>query len=85
MRALEGKGHRMIWRLTAVGPLSAAFVKYGNKTDRPPVPVYTTLCGAYVSDGFNERSISAAFVKCDNKRVGGSGGDLWEADPRPRL
>ena len=35
---------------------SAAFLKYGNKTDRPPVPVYTTLCCAYVSGGFNERS-----------------------------
>jgi putative transposase len=27
---------------------------------------------------------SAAFVKCDNKRVGDNGGGPWEADPRPR-
>ena len=37
-------------------PLSAQFLKYGNKTDRPPEAVYAISCGAYTSGGFNERS-----------------------------
>lgn len=37
--------------------LSAAFVKYDNKTVRPLEATYTVLCGVFVSSGFNERSI----------------------------
>ena len=33
----------------------------------------------------SSKTASAEFVKCDNKRVGGNGGELWEADPRSRV
>ncbi len=36
---------------------SAAFVKYGNKTDRPPEAAYAVLCAVYVPSGFHELSI----------------------------
>ena len=42
---------------------SAAFVKYGNKTDRPLEPAYAVLCGVYVSSVFNEHSTSTASQK----------------------
>jgi len=33
---------------------SAAFVKNGNKMDRPPEAVYAVLCAVYVPSGFHE-------------------------------
>ena len=34
------------------------FLKYSNKTDRPLEAIYAISCSAYISDGFNERSIT---------------------------
>jgi len=49
--------------------------------DRVLIPTNEAQLLSAVSD----IATSAAFVKCDNKRVGGNGGDPWEADPRSRI
>ncbi len=60
--------------------------KYVDAADK----ILGSINRIYYVDGFAGRGTyrdgaNAAFVKCGNKRVGGSGGDPWEADPRPRV